>query len=666
MIEQALTHVVDFLGAHQGWAIVFAFLVAFGEALLIVGLFVPSTVVLVGIGTLVGLGKMPFLPVFAAAVLGATLGDALSFWAGVHWKDQIKGFWPFSRYKVLIETGESFIARHGGKSIFLVRFIPGIKAVVPTIAGMMGMSALRFSVVNIVSAFFWAGVHLLPAMAFARGFQVATAANPRFLALAGLCVLAVGLAWLTVHLARAVLIPVANWGRLRLALVIEHQGVQGGALARLLRNHNGALETAALVGLALSGFAGFGLLLGAVVFDPNLSLADAAIGQFVQGLRTDWATSGMVAITMLGDTAVLVPVAAALIGVLLWYRHWVLAGTTLAAALISAVFVPMFKTLLHRARPIELYHGADGFSFPSGHSTLSTVIFGMLALFVAQAVPARFRSWIYTSFACLIALIAVSRIYVQAHWPSDVAAGLLFGGSVVTLMALILSARVVAVPRWVFGMLLAGIGFGIIPVHLWAGYSAAYASYDVVTVPTVLASADWLAKGWQNLPAKRILLNGKAGEAMLVQTTLPLDQVVARLEAAGWQPTPDSLSPDLLAAMMPTRQTLADHAPWPMTHFGRTSLATMTRIDPGVQSRRLVLRIWASDVVVQDGLSKAPLLLVSLTADVLDPVAFGFAKLEVAALPPAQITVERAALALALPRSIVPLSSGLAPILVQR
>ena len=78
---QWLTHFVDFLGAHQALAILFAFLVSFGEALLIIGLFVPSTVVLVGLGTLIGLGKMALPPVFAATVVGAIAGDALSFWA---------------------------------------------------------------------------------------------------------------------------------------------------------------------------------------------------------------------------------------------------------------------------------------------------------------------------------------------------------------------------------------------------------------------------------------------------------------------------------------------------------------------------------------------------------------------------------------------------------
>ena len=236
-----LSQFVDFLGTHPVTALLAAFLVSFGEAMLILGLFVPSTAVLLGLGALIGLGKAAFLPIFLASVAGAIAGDALSFWAGVHWKDRIRGFWPFSRYAALMDKGEQFIARHGGKSIFIVRFIPGVKAVVPTIAGMMGMNPVRFAVVNVVSAFAWASVHLLPAMALGRGLQVAHTANPRFAILLGIAVAAAAAAWIGMRLARGVLIPLADRGRLRLAAALEIRGRKSDRLARVLRNHDRSL-----------------------------------------------------------------------------------------------------------------------------------------------------------------------------------------------------------------------------------------------------------------------------------------------------------------------------------------------------------------------------------------------------------------------------------------
>src|SRR4030088_758361 len=96
-----LQNLVDFVGLHPSLAIAAAFLVSCGEPLPIVGLFSPSTVVLVGIGGLVGLGKVTFWPVFIATILGATIGDAASYWAGRIYKERFAEMWPFSRYRGL-------------------------------------------------------------------------------------------------------------------------------------------------------------------------------------------------------------------------------------------------------------------------------------------------------------------------------------------------------------------------------------------------------------------------------------------------------------------------------------------------------------------------------------------------------------------------------------
>ena len=87
-----------------------------------------------------------------------------------------------------------------------------------------------------------------------------------------------------------------------------------------------------------------------------------------------------------------------------------------------------------------------------------------------------------------------------------------------------------------------------------------------------------------------------------------------------------------------------------MTHLGRTALATLTKMDGTDQ--RLVLRIWATQTLVQNRTSNDPLLMVSLTADRLAPVAFGYAQLEEASIVPDQLATEKAGLAAALPQAV--------------
>lgn len=145
------------------------FLISAGEAVFILGLFVPSTPVLLACGTLIGVGKLPFWPVFIFASLGAMAGDALSYWIGRKLEHRVKHIWPFNQHVRLVEQGEAFFHRHGGASVFIGRFIPGVKAVVPGVAGILGMNWVRFTLINCVSAFVWAAAHLIPSAALARG-----------------------------------------------------------------------------------------------------------------------------------------------------------------------------------------------------------------------------------------------------------------------------------------------------------------------------------------------------------------------------------------------------------------------------------------------------------------------------------------------------------------
>ncbi|MGU3423171.1 DedA family protein, partial [Methylobacterium sp. D54C] len=73
-IEALRTTTLAFVGAHKAWTPVIAGGLAFCESIAILSLFVPATVILVGIGALVGGADIPFWPGVIAAALGAALG----------------------------------------------------------------------------------------------------------------------------------------------------------------------------------------------------------------------------------------------------------------------------------------------------------------------------------------------------------------------------------------------------------------------------------------------------------------------------------------------------------------------------------------------------------------------------------------------------------------
>jgi membrane protein DedA with SNARE-associated domain len=154
--------VIAFVRAHEAWALPIVFALAFGESLAFVSLLVPATVMLVGIGALIGAGGIMFVPVWLAAALGAAFGDWLSYWIGYRFKDAVARVWPLSRYPTLLPRGEDFIRRYGIYAIFLGRFFGPLRASVPLAAGILAMPFWPFQLANFSSALLWAAVLLAP------------------------------------------------------------------------------------------------------------------------------------------------------------------------------------------------------------------------------------------------------------------------------------------------------------------------------------------------------------------------------------------------------------------------------------------------------------------------------------------------------------------------
>ena len=191
------------------WLFVFlVFLVCVGEAVFIAGLLVPSLPILLLVGGLITTQDLNFWPIFFAATAGGIVGDAISYWIGFLLKDRIKTVWPFKNYLPLIARGEVFFQRHGGKAIFIGRFITGLKAVVPGIAGMLGMNWGYFTLINTISAFIWAASHILPGM-FLTQWLESIGLSLELVIIFGALIL--GVLFLLIHYWKRILLFFAPW-----------------------------------------------------------------------------------------------------------------------------------------------------------------------------------------------------------------------------------------------------------------------------------------------------------------------------------------------------------------------------------------------------------------------------------------------------------------------
>jgi len=154
--------VVGFIQQHQAWAPFIVGALALAESLAIISFIVPATGILLAIGALLAASGIPFWPVWAGAVVGAVLGDWISYIVGYLLKDSIRGYWPFSRFPHFMDKAEAFTRKWGVAGVFIGRFSGPLRAFVPLAAGAFHLPHIPFQLANISSALIWSFAILFP------------------------------------------------------------------------------------------------------------------------------------------------------------------------------------------------------------------------------------------------------------------------------------------------------------------------------------------------------------------------------------------------------------------------------------------------------------------------------------------------------------------------
>ena len=178
---QSIQPLFTWLSEHPAWSGLFVFLIAFSESLFVIGIIVPGTILMFGVGTLVGTGVLDIQDTLLIAFLGAVAGDGVSYWIGVRYHHQFESIWPLKNNPHHIEHGKSYFKKHGGKSVFFGRFIGPVRPFIPAIAGMMGMPVKYFIFVNVLSAAIWSPFYLLPGIVFGSSIDLALIVGARLI-----------------------------------------------------------------------------------------------------------------------------------------------------------------------------------------------------------------------------------------------------------------------------------------------------------------------------------------------------------------------------------------------------------------------------------------------------------------------------------------------------
>ena len=256
--------------------------------------------------------------------------------------------------------------------------------------------------------------------------------------------LAVGVAWGLVVAAFPHADPARVASRKLGGEMAEHRGVR-----RFLRSRLDP-ETAAGLGLtlALGGvvivFIVFGVVIAMVRANAGVVSVDVAVTRWAAAHATDLSLTVFGWVTLAGSTAGVI--AAAVATTVYAWRRWGRWNVTLFFVVVlggQLVLANLVKVAVDRIRPdMPPLHVLSGPSFPSGHATAAAATWAAVALVLSRGASPRARAVLAGAAVTIAVAVACSRIFLGAHWLSDVVGGLLLGWAWFWLCAVAFGGRV--------------------------------------------------------------------------------------------------------------------------------------------------------------------------------------------------------------------------------
>ncbi|MBS1879623.1 MAG: bifunctional DedA family/phosphatase PAP2 family protein [Actinobacteria bacterium] len=445
-LEKILEDVSQALGA---WTYALVGLFAFAETGAFVGLLVPGETVMILGGAVAGQGATDLYLTIAIAWFAAVGGDCTSFFVGRRLgREFLLRHGPrFGLDHDRLRQVEDFFSRHGGKTIFLGRFVGFVRAFAPFIAGSSGMRFRQFFPYSVLGCGLWVGSAVVVGYLFSRSIDTAlNYAGKGALLLGTLIVVVVGVVWLIRFL------RVEGNRRATVAWMDEHAWTRwivafGRRYQRQLRfigdratpGRDFGLEFTSL--LAALAVALFVLVAYTVVVsnEAGPTPGDETAIEIVESIAGGALLAVAKVITLLGSGAFTWGLTAVCAALLAWRRRWPELWVLLAGMAIGTIGFLEIKDAVDRPRPpgphVVATHGS---SFPSGHATHSVLYVFLAVTTVVRLRPGMARAaLVVVAGVALTALVGLSRVYLDVHYLSDVNAGWALGAAAFSFCALI-------------------------------------------------------------------------------------------------------------------------------------------------------------------------------------------------------------------------------------
>jgi membrane protein DedA with SNARE-associated domain/membrane-associated phospholipid phosphatase len=443
-LQGLLEDIANTLGA---WTYLLVGVFAFAETGAFVGLVVPGeTTMLLG-GAVAGQGAIDIYLLIAIAWFAAWAGDTTSFFIGRRLgREFVLRHGPrvgISHER--FERVEDYFSRHGGKTIFIGRWISLVRALAPFIAGSSGMHYRAFVPYSVLGTGLWASAHILVGYFFSRSIESAAEyAGRGAFVLATTIVVVAGAVFLYRHF------RIKDNRRAAVAWMEQHAIARG--LVVLTRRFRPQLQflwervtpggtfglefTSLMAILAVSTFVlvAYTVIVGG---EPGPTPGDDTAIEIAERLQAGWLTDVAKLFTRLGSLVVTGLLAIAAAALLAARRRWAEFGVLVAGAVLIYAGVHELKDAIDRPRPAAGgLIDVSGSSFPSAHAAYSTFYVWLAVTIVMRLRVGMARgAAVIVGGIALTALVGLSRVYLDVHYLSDVSAGWALGVAAFSLCA---------------------------------------------------------------------------------------------------------------------------------------------------------------------------------------------------------------------------------------
>ncbi|EKE21475.1 MAG: hypothetical protein ACD_7C00223G0006 [uncultured bacterium] len=385
------------------------FLVALFESIPMFGFFIPGQIVAVTAGLIAKVGSLNIIIVIIVLFLGAVAGDLIGYLLGKKYGENfiIKYGKYFFLKKENFEKTRNLVNEHTGKTIIIGRFNSVTRAFTPFTAGSVDIPFSKFILYDILGGIFWAISFSMLGYIFGNNYKAISNYFGEFI------LIAILIGALIVYLYKKINKKRRIFNRRHLYILLINL-FSLYVFSKMIENF---VDQEMLIGL------------------------DYWINAHIANLRKPILDIIMTIITNIGGALSLSVLTIALLIFFISKNKWRYSTLLITSMAGGKLIQVIAKDIIGRDRPLGGLVEATGYSFPSGHTTMSTIFFALLIYYFKNHITNKTLKYSIISVSVLLILsIGFSRIYLGVHWLTDVIAGFGLGLFWLTLLILALEA----------------------------------------------------------------------------------------------------------------------------------------------------------------------------------------------------------------------------------